>query len=880
MPPKHFFDKLASSRGFRIALPILLAAVFCIQVLRNPHDLSGEGAILNLAGPGSFLLAGLPGENLAYRMPLFGTVLSAALNLGITPIIFLAFTCLGIYALVFCAGCLLNGYWAGVMAMVATAFSAAGGGFGRDMEQAFYGFSLLLVLVLLLLRRRDNTFKINLLAGLAVGASMLVRTPLFLFSPALISCDVLWGGARSRAFVLRSLVFLAASYALLVPWGVLNRAVTGRFALLDVRNAADNVITAALGSIYTMEGDSLRLAEMGADDSALAFYVRKAAEDPVSYAVTVTRRVWHIFLFFPFLFGLFLAVLLLNKERDLRAVFSLPVYFVFIHSLLSINQRYLYPMVYVLPPLIAGSLLPARFGDSPAVWSFARKAALMAFWSFFCAVLAVEALMIAYPRRSARNAAGTKAFYAVCGRFPGDRALQRAGCGEFWEKGDDARFYGCLGAYSGKFGDRVISYFLTALASGSPPEPEARAGDEDAGDYVTMKCLIIKMLREFELGDHAAAMASFGRAYREYGTKANKLYSTPYRKDNELARLIERDSAGFWDKYVYDLLVLWPPESAVKILSGLERAAGLTPKLRLLDYAAMNAPPLGSADRRALQKNAFLGLALEILGRSLGNSGLLPEKAGRRRPASEAYLRAISLPATAASAGPLLRLHATEEELLRLLELKDAKGVRQKLAASRALKQEYRRHLYGAFCVLFSLQSGSAGSLRESLDSLELGLAADPSALRSLAGLESAAGNGPRARALNSLAEKFRGPADKNRELSKTLSDAAVEKMRAGDYKGGEKTLSEALKLNRNNAEALMSLCALLHRENKKEQALKACLGVSAAVYGDPANRMPGLEMLAVQADSESYKLLIELGRGFEAGELFRRAPDKGAALR
>ena len=105
---------------------------------------------------------------------------------------------------------------------------------------------------------------------------------------------------------------------------------------------------------------------------------------------------------------------------------------------------------------------------------------------------------------------------------------------------------------------------------------------------------------------------------------------------------------------------------------------------------------------------------------------------------------------------------------------------------------------------------------------------------------------------------------------SKALSDTAVEKMRAGDYAAAETLLRRALAINRYNIEALMSLCGMQAREKKYEEALKSCSGAYSAVYASSGFRAPGLNMLASEAEFESYRLLSVLGRRQEAAEALR----------
>lgn len=739
-------------------MPAGLAAVFCGLNLWLFPGFYG----LEMSYMGGFLLAGLPSPWITRNMPLFETLVSLAFNSGITHEILFVILHLGIYLLVFCAGCLLRGYWAGILSLVVAGLLETSGEFQYNVEQSFYSFFLLLVLLLLLLWRREHTLKNSLLLGLAIGASMFVRTPLFLFPPLLIFCDWFYTRERLKGFVLRSLAFLAVSYILLVPWGVLNHSISGKFSIFDDQRAACNIISAAKGSIFTINADPRVVAGIGKDADAFDYFLREFGKKPIFYALTTLRRLWNIFLFYPLLFGLFIIAMAVRREKESLFVFILPVYFVLVHSLLSVEVGYFYPMLYLLPPLIAGSLLPARFNMSEAGCGFARKAAVSAFWFSFCAVLFVEALVIAYPSRAAQNIIGSKSYYAALERFPNDRVFQGIRCKAFWEKGDDAGFYRCLGAYSSKFGDRGKAYFLSVLTSSSPAKVAFPAGVE-MNRAVHLECLIIRMLREFELGDRAAAIASFREAYFKHDKWHNKPQGfigngTPYESDKEMAVLLRRDSNRFWDRYVYGLLLMWPPESMGKILLALKKETAVSPRMQFLEYFVNNIHAAGGAGRSLLAENASAWHSIDLLAPHPDSFRRLIEKSKFREPGARAYQRA-GLPAV-----------------------------------------------------------------------------------------------------------------KKDKEKSQKLSDSAVEKMRHGDFKAAEKLLIDALGANPSNPEALISLCAIRLREGKKEQALKACQEAAESVYANPDNKRPGLELLAREAEFESYKILSSFGRKSEAEEALRRA--------
>lgn len=116
-----------------------------------------------------------------------------------------------------------------------------------------------------------------------------------------------------------------------------------------------------------------------------------------------------------------------------------------------------------------------------------------------------------------------------------------------------------------------------------------------------------------------------------------------------------------------------------------------------------------------------------------------------------------------------------------------------------------------------------------------------------------------------------------NAKLSKKLSDQAVEKIFAKDFKAAEELSAKALEKNPFNAEALMGLCYLRQKDGRTQLALEACQKASSSVYQDPANKIPSLEMLSCDAAFESYKMLKGLGRGPEAvaalEQCLKRAP-------
>lgn len=664
-------DPMLKLETIKKFFPSLLAAGLCALNLWLTGGAVGADTDPSLHTAGSFLLAGLPGGDVNFNMPLFGTVFAAARDFGATPALFFIILHLANYALVFCAGFLLRGYAAGLLGMTAAGLFEAFGGFNYNAEQAFYSFFLLLALVFLLLKRREDTLKNALLAGLAIGASLLVRTPLLLFPPLAALCGRLCGGKRAKGAAARELLFLAASYALLLPWGALNYSVSGKFSLFDDRRAACNLITAAKGSVYTMNGNPFRLAGIGEEDSAFAFYARETAKAPVFHALTAVKRLWHIFLFHPLLSGLFLLALIKNRFRD-GAAFGLPVYFILVHSLLSIEERYFYPLVYLLPPLIAAGLLSAgREGlenCAPAEW-----AARAVFALSFCAVLAVEALVLAYPGRAARNSGAPGALARAAEQFPKDKTLRELKCRELWTKGDDGGFYGCLGESGRNSGDKTFTYLSAAASAKSASELEPPPG-------CGLDCLIIRMLRELELGDAAAAELSFNKAYSAYQAEHNMLRGAPYKRDKELQVLIKEDSSTFWQACVYPKLLMRPPGNMARVLAGLGRFAPVDGRLALLRDALRDVGTRGEFGDRPLRNwlaPGVLGLSRATL-RKLWKDGA--ERARELYAAAEEKAGAGNLrgaEAPLAEAAGLERNPDTAEAFMALCSLRVKAGKKE-----------------------------------------------------------------------------------------------------------------------------------------------------------------------------------------------------------
>jgi hypothetical protein len=545
----------------------------------------GLRAYLDRPELGSYLLAGLPNSGVTWSLPLFGVLAAGARACGAELPLLLAVR-LALYLLVFAAGRLFRGQKGGLLALAAAGAAELSGAFTYDAEQSFYSLTLLALLCAILLYRRQEKPLYAALAGLCAGISLLARSPLFFFPPLLVLAGFI-GGGRGRAFFARAALFLAASYALLLPWGALNRSVSGGFSLLDTGRAASNLAAGSAGSVYTMNGNPALLAVAGSGGGTVSGYLRAAAQAPGFFALTVLRRAWAVLLFHPVLIALFIAAFAFSKEKEQLLPFALPVYFLAFHAFFPVEERYFYPLLFLLPPLLAAPL-----GQEPQQESGVdKKIVLACFALLLCAALAVDVVVLVYPGRAARNSFnGTAPAW-----LRGERTMRELECRTAWAKGDYAAGEACFRSLSRELGDNVAGYYLVASVSVLPAALPLPRGAET-------ECLIIRMLREFELGGNDAALASYRLAYANYGAVHSMLRGAPYARDKELEARLQADAGTFWDAFVYPQALRWPPERLQVILPRLAAALPVDGRLLLLADALADKKANGSFGWRQLRE--------------------------------------------------------------------------------------------------------------------------------------------------------------------------------------------------------------------------------------------------------------------------------------
>lgn len=348
-----------------------LLAVLCCWAGLEPRTLDlWKLAPEHAYAPGEALLHGLQSPGVSYSMPVSSVGL-AFFHHHLAPEArpwaagALAALCV---ILLYALGCGLQSAACGLLA----AFLAVRMGVflpADGLETLLYSFMILLVAVLLCWRTRRPTPRRGLVLGLAVGASLLARSPLFLFPLCLAAWEWLSRRDEPRAERLRSLApVLAAPVLLLLPWLWMNAAVHGRFIPLEATRADENVVAGALGIIPTIHGYGIRgAAGLSEGDDAVAWAAREAARHPLRYAGSFLRRLASALTGHPLIAFLALAALRLCRGRKETAPLAvLAAYFLAVHCPMGIEPRYFTPLWPILCVLAAGTILSRwRPDDAP-----------------------------------------------------------------------------------------------------------------------------------------------------------------------------------------------------------------------------------------------------------------------------------------------------------------------------------------------------------------------------------------------------------------------------------------------------------------------------------------------------------------------------------
>lgn len=530
------------------------------------------------------------------------------------------------------------------------AMAAALGVASHEAEQVFYTFLLLVFLAAELRRQEEGGALRSAASGFAAGATLLVRSPLFAFPPLAAAWGWFSSGGTARRRLLTAALFLACAYLPLAPWVRLNQAVYGKTILFEEERSTCNLITGASGVVFTIEGDARAFAGISRTESPYPWAARKILSDPLNYALAVARRLWQAFLFFPALFLLGAAGLwLARRDRAARFTAALAGYYVLLHCLLSIEERYFYPVRYLLALLAAGGAWAAlekyrlapegRPGGGRLTAGLAALAAL--------AVAIVSAAVWRYPgaARPALIGAADAALKHPADPWPRKKLGEVLLSYDLTERGLAELAAAC------DLGGRPDTCWLAGAPGGGRPLPPP-------GVENRYELLLVETLKELELGLDADAAATFGEAQWFWLTERNRIKSIPYKSDEEHLRRIWSSNKTLWDTDLHAALLYWPPAARPGLLEKLSRLTPLSPKLRAVQLAYQ-------ARRTPAQERELDGLR-RTLGPSLQASEF-DWRGSERALAAELLRRGPAVPAGLGGELALLAaLPAAPEEIVEL----------------------------------------------------------------------------------------------------------------------------------------------------------------------------------------------------------------------
>ena len=624
------------SRSPRFLLPALalLAAAAAARQLLTGRVYSVQD-FSHYADRGEMLFHAFADKAVSYSMPLLSLLVSTAqYHLGFHPAALVKaaglLLCLPAYALGARGGGRARG------ALFALAVLAVNLGYAaQEAEQTIYSLTLLVFLNAELLRQARGGLALAGLSGLAAGVTLLVRSPLFAFPPLAAAFHYFSLRPVFKKWLLASGLLLACAYLPLVPWARLNYGLFGRIIPFEEERSTCNIITGAAGVIYTIEGDARAYAGLSRTESPYPWALKKIAGDPLNYAGAVVKRLWQTLLMFPALFllaglGLFLA----RRRREARFIAFLSGYYVLLHCLLSIEERYFFPLRYLLALLAAGGAweLLARAGlarDEAAPGERLTPALTAAL-----GLAAALSLAVVWRYPSAARP-GLIAAQEELKKHPGDAWLHK-------KKGEillgldltapglaSLREACLLGA-----GHDVC--WLTGALDGIPNNPPRYENHYEL--------LLIKTLRDLQLGRFPAAAETFAEAEAFWRTARNGIKAIPYEADKAHLRRIRETNKTLWDMDLYTALFYFPAAERPEILRRLGRLTPLTPRLSAL----IKAP--------SARDHEDYDLTLAYTAALLARPHLTPAPDAGLPPAEAAFMRAL---AAAAGRGGLVRLLMT-----------------------------------------------------------------------------------------------------------------------------------------------------------------------------------------------------------------------------
>ena len=293
----------------------------------------------------------------------------------------LALFCAVMALLLLGAGIALRSLWTGLLAAILFFLFLLSPVPGVEVnahsyvESMCYAAAVMLVGYALVLRARlaRRSLLTELMLGAVIGFSFMIKSPLALLPPFLAIYDIWSGklrnGETSWKLLLAGCLF---PYLFLFPWMYMNYAFNGQLLFFENGRASQNIISGVMGIVYTMEG-AQTVAEFTTGSSVLLWAAKTVLSHPLAYAASVLQRIYLAFTWYPLLFSVSLAtVCRFRRDAKIQTLGCLALYFVLMHSMLSTDPRYFYPLWPVLLLCCAAMLdfgVPAGWTGREALFS-------------------------------------------------------------------------------------------------------------------------------------------------------------------------------------------------------------------------------------------------------------------------------------------------------------------------------------------------------------------------------------------------------------------------------------------------------------------------------------------------------------------------------
>ncbi len=550
-------DQLLSSKYF---LPLFLV-VFAMLIYLA---FSGKPILEDIyffTENGEMLIYGLKDKALSYNMPLTSLIIAffryhlnvpISLSLNLFSQLMVFFSCL----LAWNTGLILGGKRAGFFSLLFAAFLTLNSK-NIEFEQILYTFSVMLALYAIILKNKYYNFKTALLSGLAIGFTCLIRSPLFLLPLLIVFIDYFKHSRNLRKYIFNSMVFLLAAYILLLPWVRVNHFLFNKFIPFEAERSTCNIITSVRGATFTMEGDSRKLAGINNDESIYKWAARELLKNPMSFLNAVPRRLLQVFYIYPFLILMALFALIKRKDEEITLISIVAGYFIFIHCLLSIEERYFYPLKYILS-IPAALFITSFFKHSKDDKFNHFKITKIIFIFASILIFATEVLLIAYPFR-ARILSNSLNNDEYGGRWLLKKKGESLLNNNKTEKGIE---FMSLAYKKAPKQELELSYILKTLKA----KKHSKLENPPDSLIFYQEMRLIKMLKELHMDELEAAKKDFVFMTMEENRFKVYLRNPISKVDFKIFKEIKKTNQISWQKNINKVLYWWPVGERLKII--------------------------------------------------------------------------------------------------------------------------------------------------------------------------------------------------------------------------------------------------------------------------------------------------------------------------